>query len=59
MTLQIDIAEGEPYGFPKVLPERLNNHYQHSRELQEWFQECGYPKQLFDKNKWTITTKQC
>lgn len=58
MNLEIDIKSGSDYGFPKQLPQRLHNSYQHSRELQEWFLECGYPKELFDKNKWTITTKQ-
>jgi hypothetical protein len=58
MMLDINIKCGEDYGFPKILPARLHNHYQNSREIKEWFEEQGYPKELFQKNKWTISTKK-
>ena len=58
MKLNVNIECGENYGFPKILPQRLNNLYQNSREVKEWFEEQGYPKDLFEKNKWTITSRQ-
>jgi hypothetical protein len=58
MMLNVNIDHGEDYGFPKILPQRLNNLYQNSREVKEWFEEQGYPKDLFEKNKWTITSRQ-
>ena len=58
MNLQVNIKDGESYGFPKILPERLHNCYQNSVELKWWFLEQGYPKELFHTNVWTITTKQ-
>jgi hypothetical protein len=56
--INVNIDRGEDYGFPKILPQRLNNHYQNSKEIKEWFLEQGYPKDLFEKNKWTITSRQ-
>ena len=58
MTLEVTIQDGTYYGFPKILPERLNNLYQNSKEVKEWFLEQNYPSDLFEKNKWTITTRQ-
>jgi len=54
VKLLINIAQGIDYGFPRELPQRLHNMYQNSRELKEWFLECGYPQPLFEKNVWTI-----
>lgn len=56
MNLQINIDGGEAYGFPRQLPERLHNLYQNSLPLKEWFLEQGYPNELYEQNKWTITT---
>jgi len=58
MMLEVYIQNGVDYGFPKILPERLNNLYQNSREVKEWFLEQNYPGDLFEKMKWTITTRQ-
>jgi len=56
--LEVDIQDGKSYGFPKILPDRLHNCYQNSREIKEWFEECGYPPNLFENNKWTITSRR-
>jgi len=58
MTLTINIKNGEDYGFPRMLPVRLHNVYQNSLDLKNWFLDNGYPTDLFEKNKWTITVKK-
>ena len=44
MKRMIDPPEGSRYGFPKEIPETVNN-----ENIVEWFLEQGYPQTLIDQ----------